>query len=138
MQNAASFDDVIAEIRDEDARFERGAYYLVRQGLDYTIRELRQKHPGREDSHVSGQELLEGIRNFTLEQYGPMALTLLNHWGIQRCEDFGDIVFQLVNRKVLGKNEKDKPDDFTGGYDFEEAFAKPFLPKCRRGRLQHN
>ncbi|MGF1453656.1 MAG: Minf_1886 family protein [Opitutales bacterium] len=137
MQSSPSFDDVIAEIRAEDPQFERGAYYFVRHGLDFTIRELKQKKPNRGDNHVSGQELLEGIREFALEQYGPLALTLLNHWGVRQCEDFGKIVFQLVERQVLGKTERDSQEDFEGGYDFEDAFVRPFLPNSKRD-LQHN
>ena len=136
MQGSPNFDDVIAEIRAEDPRFDRGAYYFVRQGLDFTIRQLKEKKAKRDDNHVSGQELLKGMRDFALEQYGPMTLTLLNHWGITCCEDFGAIVFQLVDRQVLGKTERDKPEDFTEGYDFDEAFAQPFRPRHRR--YQHN
>ncbi len=132
------FDEVIAEIRAGDPRFERGAYYFVRQGLDYTIREMgKTKKREAKGNHVSGQELLEGIRKFALEQYGPMSLTLLNHWGLHRCEDIGEIVFQLVNREVLGKTDHDSPQDFAGGYDFREAFWRPFLPKSRRS-IGHN
>ena len=136
MQVSPSFDEVIAEIRANDPRFERGAYYFVRQGLDFTLRE-RKDEVGGPDRHVSGQELLEGMRAYALEQYGPLALTLLHAWGVRQCEDFGTIVFQLVDRKVLGKTDRDKPEDFAGGYDFEEAFAKPFRPRRRRKLTPH-
>jgi uncharacterized repeat protein (TIGR04138 family) len=77
---------------------------------------------------VSGQELLEGIREFALEQYGPMTFALLEGWGLRRCEDFGEIVFHLVDYGVLGKTEQDRREDFAGGYDFREAFLRPFEP----------
>ncbi len=124
----SEFDTVIGEIQKQDPRFKRGAYYFVRQGLDHTIRNLKDENPKRKTQHVSGQELLEGIREFALQQYGPMAYALLNQWGVNRCEDFGDIVFHLVEHRVLGKNEHDRPEDFSGGYDFHEAFVEPFLP----------
>jgi uncharacterized repeat protein (TIGR04138 family) len=60
-----------------------------------------------------------------------MALTVLNEWGIKCCEDFGDIVFNMVEFQLLGKTEQDSREDFKGGYDFEEAFRKPFLPTKR-------
>jgi len=67
-----------------------------------------------------------------LEQYGPMALTLLQNWGIHECDDFGEIVFNLVEFGVLGKTENDRREDFSGGYDFYDAFVVPFIPKAKR------
>ena len=60
-----------------------------------------------------------------------MAKTVLNSWGVQRCEDFGELVFNLVNKGVLGKTEEDRKEDFAGGYDFEAAFRRPFRPRHR-------
>ena len=123
-----NFDEVIERIYEEDQRFEKGAYYFVRQALDYTLQSLREKGNQRSSNHVSGGELLDGIRRFALQQYGPMTVTLFKHWGVTCCEDFGDIVFNLVDRQVLGKTKNDKKQDFTRGYSFEEAFEDPFLP----------
>ncbi|WP_309397269.1 Minf_1886 family protein [Cerasicoccus maritimus] len=125
------FDEVVGLIRKEDSRYEVGAYHFVRLGLDHTIKNLKDD-PDRETRHVSGQELLSGIRDYALEQYGPMSYTLLTHWGLKRCEDFGDIVFNLVEWGVLGKTENDQREDFADGYDFREAFLLPFEPKSRR------
>jgi len=58
-----------------------------------------------------------------------MALMVLNEWGVTRGEDFGEIVFNMVDTGLLGKTEKDSRDDFKGGYDFNEAFRQPFLPE---------
>ena len=63
-----------------------------------------------------------------------MARTVLNRWGLRRTEDFGEIVFQLVDKGILGKTEEDKLQDFAGGYDFDEAFWKPFQPKAPKRR----
>lgn len=126
-----SFAEAVEQICSEDPRFEKGAYHFVRQGLDHTIKNLKTK-PGREGNHVSGQELLSGIREFALEQYGPLTLTVLHSWGVRSCEDFGAIVFNLVEAGVLGKTERDSRQDFADGYDFDEAFVAPFRP--RRGR----
>ena len=78
--------------------------------------------------HISGQELLGGMRSHALEEYGPMAMMVLGEWGIRRCEDFGEIVFNMVEHELLAKTDEDSRDDFSGGYDFEDAFRKPFLP----------
>lgn len=129
MSSGKDFSEVVDLIQREDPRYEKGAYYFVRQALDHTLKAIKQDESSRKSSHVSGQELLDGIRRFALEQYGPMTLTLLEHWNIRKCADFGDIVFNLVDYGVLGKTENDQPEDFADGYDFREAFEKPFLPR---------
>jgi uncharacterized repeat protein (TIGR04138 family) len=130
---AQDFEEIIEVIREEDPRFAKGAYFFVRQALDHTLKKVKKpSKPGRASKHVSGQELLEGIRDFALEHYGPMAKTLFDHWGVTKSSDFGDIVFNLVEWGVLGKTEQDKPEDFQDVYDFDEAFVKPFLPEKPR------
>jgi uncharacterized repeat protein (TIGR04138 family) len=57
-----------------------------------------------------------------------MAKTVLNRWGVRQCEDFGEIVFNLVEKRILGKTEQDRKEDFSGGYDFDEAFGQPYRP----------
>lgn len=128
MSSGKDFAEVIDLIQREDPRYEKGAYYFVRQALDHTLKNLSSGETQRSGSHVSGQELLDGIRKFALEQYGPMTMTLLDYWHIRQCSDFGDIVFNLVDYGVLGKTDNDQPEDFQEGYDFRDAFEKPFLP----------
>lgn len=127
------FNEALALIVQEDARYDQAAYHFVREGLDYTIRKLEKPvdGPGR---HVSGQELLAGLRDYAIQEYGPLARRVLAHWGIRRCEDFGEMVFNLVNAGVLGKTDNDHKSDFTGGYDFETAFTVPFVPERVRDR----
>ncbi len=124
------FTEIVELICKEDGRFDRKAYTFVRQALDSTVKELKKKQPERtqKSQHVSGAELLQGIRTHALEQYGPLAKTVLNLWGIKRCSDFGDIVFNLIEYNVFSKTESDSREDFAEVYDFEEAFVKPFAP----------
>lgn len=129
------FGEVIDLIRKEHPAFKPGAYFFVRQGLDYTLRKLKTGEHQRDSNHVSGGELLDGIREYAVEQYGPMAKTLFDAWNVRSCDDFGKIVFLLVDYGVLGKTENDSPEDFSGGYTFEDAFVMPFLPKFKRDRL---
>jgi len=121
------FEDAVMEIVRMDSRYDPQAYIFVREALDYTAKTLNKpdKGPAR---HVTGGELLEGIRRYALRTYGPMARRVLAHWGINRTEDFGEIVFNLVEKGVLGKTENDRREDFADGYDFHEAFVRPFLP----------
>lgn len=131
------FSEIVGLICKEDARFDRKAYNFVRQALDHTVKEMKRKNPERtgKSQHVTGAELLEGIRAYALEQYGPLTKTVLNTWGIRRCADFGDIVFNLIEYNVFSKTENDRREDFSNIYDFEEAFVKPFLPaNSRRAR----
>ncbi len=125
-----NFGERIEEIIKADSRYDRDAYQFVREGLDYTLKSLK-KQGDKSHRHVSGQELLEGLRQFSLQQYGPMAKTVLNYWGVSQCEDFAEIVFNMVDRGILGKTEQDSREDFKGGYDFDEAFVKPYLPPVR-------
>ncbi|MCX6931172.1 MAG: hypothetical protein NTZ29_00560 [Verrucomicrobia bacterium] len=128
------FAEIVALICKEDPRFDKKAYDFVRQGLDHTVKELRKKETSKTERsrHVSGPELLHGIRGFALDQYGPLAKTVLNAWGLKRCRDFGDIVFNLIEYDVFAKTEKDRPEDFSDIYSFEDAFVKPFQPAKRR------
>lgn len=123
------FNEVIRMIRKDDPRYARGAYYFLRQALDYSLKTLHQRGELDKTNHLSGSQLLEGIRLYAIDQYGPMARSVLEHWGVTKCEDFGNIVFNLVDCKVLGKTDKDSPEDFSGGYSFRAAFDDPFRPE---------
>ena len=132
MQNP-DFSEIVTLICKEDSRFDRRAYDFVRLGLDHTVKELRKKDTPRPERsrHVSGPELLEGLRAYALDQFGPLAKTVLNTWGVRRCRDFGDIVFNLIEYNVFSKTENDRPEDFSDIFDFDEAFVKPFQPARR-------
>ena len=128
------FSEIVALICKEDTRFDRQAYTFVRQALDQTVKDLKKKSPERtgKSQHVTGSELLLGIRAYALDQYGPLTKTVLNTWGIQHCTDFGDIVFNLIEYNVFSKTENDRREDFADIYDFDEAFVKPFAPAGTR------
>ncbi|MGB0290388.1 MAG: Minf_1886 family protein [Opitutales bacterium] len=125
------FSEVVRAIRKDDPRYARGAYYFLRQALDYSIKSLHENGQLSQGHHLTGQQLLEGIRVYAIEQYGPMARSVLESWGVKHCSDFGNIVFNLVACRVLGKTESDSPEDFNDGYDFEAAFDLPFRPEAQ-------
>ena len=128
------FAEIVSLICKEDARFDKKAYDFVRQGLDHTVKEIRKKEAARAERsrHVSGPELLQGLRAHALDQYGPLTKTVLNAWGVKRCRDFGDIVFNLIEYNVFSKTESDRPEDFADVFTFDDAFVKPFQPAKRR------
>lgn len=125
-----NFDEELEKIVAKDNRYSREAYLFLREALEHTQQSMGKAT--KEPRHVTGQQLLEGIRAYALQQFGPMTMTVLGEWGIRRCDDFGEIVFNMVENALLAKTEQDSREDFKGGYDFEEAFRFPFLPESRR------
>jgi uncharacterized repeat protein (TIGR04138 family) len=135
MQNP-DFSEIVAQICKEDSRYDRRAYDFVRLGLEHTVKDLRKKDSARAERsrHVSGPELLDGLRAYALEQFGPLAKTVLNTWGIESCRDIGNVVFNLIEYNVFSKTDNDRREDFSDVYDFDEAFVKPFQPTKQRSR----
>lgn len=125
------FETALARILVENPRYPASAYLFLREVLDFTVHTLKKPARGP-NRHVSGHELLDGMRRYALQEYGPMARTVLASIGITRTEDLGEIVFNLVNHGLLGKTDEDRKSDFANGYDFHEAFDVPYLPLAQR------
>jgi len=125
--HTVNFEQTLEKMLQRDSRYNRNAYLFVREALDFTQKTVEKKAKD-EVRHVSGQELLAGIRKYALEQFGPMAQMVFNQWGIHGCEDFGELVFNMVECNLLAKQTQDTREDFKNGYDFFEAFRRPFLP----------
>ena len=125
---------IITLIRKEDDRFDRQAYLFIRDGLEHAVKELKKRDAARARSsrHVSGRELSEGLRDYALLQFGPLAKTVLNFWGIKETIHFGDIVYNLIEYNVFSKTEDDSREDFANVFAFDDAFVKPFRPQSRR------
>ncbi len=110
--------DDFSDILKKDARYDRRAY-------DFMLRVIAEASASAK-GHVTGQELLTFFRDLALDAYGPLAYTVLVDWGLTCCEDVGEIVFNLVDSKRIGKTDQDSPADFLGGFDFKEEFLGPF------------
>jgi uncharacterized repeat protein (TIGR04138 family) len=133
-----SFQEAVLELVKRDPRYPAEAYYFLREGLDFTVKALKQGVVGAA-RHVSGKELCDGLRDHALHEFGPLTLSVLHAWNIKRTEDFGELVFNLVEAGKLGKTARDRKEDFANGYDFIETFAKPYEvenppPRRRRPR----
>ena len=126
--HASAFQDAIAVIVQRDPRFEPDAYLFLKEALDFTVKRSKENSEDDANRHVSGPELLKGFRDCALEQFGPMASTLLREWGIEECRHVGEMVFSLIGEQVFGKQDSDTLDDFTNIYQFKEAFEDSFLP----------
>lgn len=122
------FEQAIVTILGRDKRFDPHAFFFLKDSLDYTLKRAADGNSGL-SRHVSGGELLEGFRDLALEQFGPMASTLMKEWGIRECSDVGEMVFLLIEEQMFGKQDSDTKEDFHGSYDMQEALTRPFLPK---------
>lgn len=122
------FYDLVEEICNQDKRYKPDAYEFVLGGLSFTQDKLKRhvpkntKYPAGK-THVSGSELAVGLRDYAINQYGALASQVLAHWGISQTQDFGNIVFNMIEKKLLSKTEEDSLADFNAVYDFKEAFA---------------
>jgi uncharacterized repeat protein (TIGR04138 family) len=126
----ATFEEDLEKILAKDQRYHREAYLFLREALDHTQKTVARESRAQ-PRHVSGKELLEGIREYALNQFGPMVVTVFEDWGVRNGRDFGEIVFNMVEAGLLAKTERDSRADFEGSYDFDEAFRKPYLPSSK-------
>lgn len=118
MEDATQLVRTIDELAAHDPRYHREAYLCVMAALQATVSRLEQPR------HITGRELLDGWRTYVLEQYGPMARTVLQAWGVRATADIGDIVFALVDARVLGKIPTDLKEDFNAYFTFDEALDR--------------
>jgi uncharacterized repeat protein (TIGR04138 family) len=123
MKEYETFLEKVGKAMKTHRRYKFEAYSFVMAALHYSVSKLKKAR------HITGAELLEGIRQYALEQFGPLARTVLNYWGVKKTEDFGKIVFMLVEVGVLRKQPEDKIEDFKDVYDFKDAFDKGYKIK---------
>lgn len=116
MSDYAALENALQRICARDGRFHERAYLFVLAALEYAQGRL----PARR--HLSGTELAWACRDFALEQFGLLAPTVLGYWGVRRTEDFGVIVFALIDAAMLAGQPTDTIDDFDQVYDFAAAF----------------
>lgn len=128
------FEGELNRIVETDPRYDREAYVFLRQALDFCHKsEIKAGKKARlvekaGENHISVAQLLDGIRQYALQEYGPMAMMVLNSWGVKSCEDFGEVVFKMVEHRLLSVTEQDTREEFRKGFDFFEAFRAPFKP----------
>lgn len=138
----------LAELLTRDRRYHFDAYVFVFEALRYAQEKLglgqSQPSTAREEGeesggerHVTGQELCEAIRQYALQQYGYMAKSVLNHWGVHSTGDFGEIVFNLIDIGQMRKTEHDRREDFEDVFDFETDLTQGYritLPRSGEGK----
>jgi uncharacterized repeat protein (TIGR04138 family) len=112
----------VEQLAEQDGRYGREAYFFVFAALDHTVRALNRAEEPEIIGNVTGQELAWGIADYTREQYGPMARSVLSYWGLNATLDFGHIVFSLIDAGLMRQTENDSLKDFANVYDFDEVF----------------
>lgn len=117
---------VSSQILPRDDRYAIEAYLFVARALDFGQRRLLDESEEDEPRHLTGQQLCDAVRLLAWRQYGLLAKTVLNSWGLRQTEDFGEVVFNLIDAGELRKSESDSRDDFVGVYDFEAALVDEY------------
>ncbi len=113
------------------------AFLFVQRGLEFTVKRVHGDEPAspvyeegeeiQRSRHISGQQLCFGLRDFAKREYGLLARSVLGRWNIQHSEDFGRIVFAMVNGGLMHKTQEDTIEDFIDVFRFDEAFSEPLL-----------
>lgn len=129
--HAPQYEQAVEAILKRDKRYDPLAYLFLKDALDFTLKRATEANGG-EPRHVSGSELCEGFRDLALQEFGPMASTLMAEWGLRETRDIGEMVFHLIEEQMFGKQESDTIEDFVGVFDFDTAFVEPFLPTGSR------
>jgi uncharacterized repeat protein (TIGR04138 family) len=113
-------EEILERLRDQHPRFHGKGYLFLLSALHQVLEGLE------EPRHISGAELAQGVRDLAIRRYGPMARTVLEHWGIHSTQDLGEMVFAMVDCGVLIRREDDRKEDFLDLYDFEEVFERNY------------
>jgi uncharacterized repeat protein (TIGR04138 family) len=115
----------IEQMAAEDGRYHPQAFYFVYEGLEHKLRQLGERR------HLTAEELLDGLRQLALEQFGLLARTVLEQWGVSRTEDVGEMVYLLIEHGLLFRTEKDSKEEFKDVFDFRQAFDDSYQVPAR-------
>ncbi len=122
MGGKSNFMERVRALARAEGKYHVEAYLFVFQALEFTLKRIGERR------HVKGAELLEGIRDFAVMNFGAMGKTVFEEWGVKDSKDFGRIVFALVETELMSKTEGDRIEDFEGGFDFERTFWADYVP----------
>ena len=118
----------IKRIIENDSRFHPDAYIFINDAVKFTIDNINMR-ADRSNRHISGKELLDGIKDFAMSKFGPMSYEVLSSWGLEDSLSIGYVVFNMVDYKLLGKSNNDSITDFDNSYNLREELSSPFLPE---------
>jgi uncharacterized repeat protein (TIGR04138 family) len=121
--------DPLRKLALKDGRYAPEAFTFLYESLDHAVKLAGRENAEGADRHVSGQELLAGMRAYAAGLFGPLAGEVWRRWGVRETIDWGRIVFLLVDAGLLNRQEEDRIDDFKDGFDFDDAFVRKYRPK---------
>jgi uncharacterized repeat protein (TIGR04138 family) len=127
-----SFIKKLMPIVRRDPRYAYEAYEFVSQALVHTNkmlgRELRDENTDPNDMryHVSARQWVEGICDFARHEFGLMAGVVFRMWGIRCTDDFGEIVFNLIDEGLMTPTPDESRADFHALFDLDEALEQGF------------
>lgn len=116
--------EMVLELTHRDPRYPIPAYKFMFEALEYTLVKVT-----GERRHVTGRELLEGVRLYAFEQFGPLAKMVFKNWGIRNTRDFGNMIFNLIDLRLMGRNETDTVDDFNDIFEIDTVFWEDYYNK---------
>tara|TARA_B100000700_G_scaffold64608_3_gene71264 strand:- start:1881 stop:2327 length:447 start_codon:yes stop_codon:yes gene_type:complete len=136
----SEFSNPLMDLLAKDTRYTAEAYEFIRNALNFAHDELGLGNVDAEalksaleaegdlpeEAHLTGQQLCEAIRQYSLAQFGYMAKTVLNSWGLKETLDFGEVVYNLIDIEMMRKSDSDSKDDFAEVYDFDRVFVDDF------------
>jgi len=121
-----SLESKIEALARRDRRYSPEAFHFVFEALDF-VAERPATHSV--SHHITVSQLLDGLRELALEQFGPLARPVFESWGVYGTEDFGEIVFRLIDNDLLNASDQDHREDFSGAFSFREAFDEGYRPR---------
>jgi uncharacterized repeat protein (TIGR04138 family) len=129
--------DPLRKLALRDGRYAPEAFQFLFESLEHAVKLAGRAEAEGIERHVSGQELLAGMRGYAGELFGPLAAQVWRSWGVRSTLDWGRIVFLLVDNGMLNRQDNDTIEDFKDGFDFDQAFVEGYqvqLPPSGRRR----
>ena len=130
------YDQAVGNIQKESTQYANQAYFFLREALNHTMAEVQKDTQRQEGQHVNATELCNGFKDLALKEFGIMAWSVMSTWGVRSSEDIGSMVFQLIEKGVLGRNENDSESDFEKILALETELKRPFLPRSKWQELE--
>ncbi len=127
MEEIATFQEVVVQFIIEDPRYPVEAYTFVRDGFEYVMKTIAEGHKASTPRmHLTGAQLSKGLKDFALEEFGPMAAFLLSQWNIRSTSDFGELVYNLIKMGLFSKTKDDRREDFDQVFDLDAELRTPY------------
>lgn len=123
-----TFQEAVQHFLIEDPRYPIEAYLFIRDGFEYVMKQIAEEK--QTDTlprmHLTGAQLSKGLKDFALDEFGPMAAFTLGEWNIRSTSDFGELVYNLIKMGIFSKTKDDRREDFDNVFDLEAELRSPY------------